>query len=90
VRIATHVVIIPANHVFTNPDLPICRQGLTCKGVTIEDDVWIGCNVTVLDGAHIGRGSVIAAGSVVRGRVEPWSVMGGVPARVIKMRKTSD
>lgn len=87
VRIATHVVIIPANHIFADPETPICTQGLTCEGITIEDDVWIGCNVTLLDGVYIGRGSVIAAGSVVRGRVEPYSVMGGVPARLIKKRE---
>ncbi len=86
VRIATHTVIIPANHRFDDPDIPIFRQGLSCKGVTIEDDVWIGCHVSILDGAHIGRGSVIAAGSVVRGRVEPYSVMGGVPAKLLKKR----
>ncbi|MDD5262963.1 MAG: acyltransferase [Methylacidiphilales bacterium] len=86
VRIATHVVIVASNHIFSDPATPIYAQGVTTEGISIEDDVWIGANVTILDGAKIGRGSVIAAGSVVRGRVEPFSVMGGVPARLIKQR----
>lgn len=86
VRIATHVVMVSSNHIFSDPDVPISQQGVTCEGIVVEDDVWIGCNVTILDGARIGRGSVIAAGSVVRGWVEPFSIMGGVPARLIKTR----
>lgn len=86
VRIATHVVIIPANHVFSDPKTPICRQPVTMEGITIGDDVWIGCNVTILDGTHIGSGSVVAAGSVVRGQHAPMSVIGGAPARLLKTR----
>lgn len=86
VRIATHAVIVPANHVFSDPHVPIHEQGLTKEGITIEDDVWVGANVTILDGAHIGRGSVVAAGSVVRGRHAPLSVIGGAPARLLKVR----
>lgn len=89
VRVAAHVVIMPANHVFTDPDRPIHRQGATKLGITIEDDVWIGANVSILDGAHISRGCVIAAGAVVRGKTEPMAVYGGVPARVIKRRLPS-
>lgn len=86
VRIAAHTVIIPGNHVFSDPDLPIRSQGMSQLGIEIGDDVWIGCHVTILDGSRIGRGSVIAAGSVVRGNVAPFSIMGGVPARLLKKR----
>lgn len=85
VRIAAHCVMIPANHRFEG-SAPIRAQGLTMKGIRIEDDVWIGANVTVLDGAVIGRGSVIAAGAVVRGTIPPDVVVGGVPARVLRTR----
>lgn len=54
------------------------------KDVVIEKDVWIGCNVTLLSGVRIGRGSTIAAGAVVNKDVPPYSIVGGVPARVIK------
>ena len=55
-------------------------------GVIIEDDVWIGARVIVLDGVRIGRGSVIGAGSVVTKDIPPYSICAGVPARVLKFR----
>ena len=58
--------------------------------VVIEDDVWVGCNVTILKGVTIGRGSVIAAGAVVTKSCPPYSIIGGVPARVLKFRFTVD
>lgn len=58
--------------------------------VVIEDDVWTGANVTILKGVTIGRGSVIAAGSVVTKSFPPYSIIGGVPARLIKMRFTPE
>ena len=86
VRISAHVVIVPMNHIYKNPSIPIWMQGETRKGIKIEDDVWIGAGVKVLDGVKIGRGSVIGAGSVVTKNIPPYSVAVGVPARVIKKR----
>lgn len=54
------------------------------QDVIVENDVWIGCNVTLLSGVHIGRGATVAAGAVVNKDVPPYSIVGGVPARVIK------
>ena len=54
------------------------------KDVTIEEDCWIGCNVTLLSGVTIGRGSTIAAGAVVNKDIPPYCIAGGVPAKVIK------
>lgn len=54
--------------------------------VVIEDDVWCGANVTILKGVTIGRGSVIAAGAVVTKSFPPYSIIGGVPARLLKRR----
>ncbi|MFE0510977.1 acyltransferase [Streptomyces sp. NPDC058964] len=75
------------NHVFEDTSRPIRDQGVTREGITIDDDCWVGANVTFLDGARVGRGCVIAAGSVVRGEIPPMSVIAGVPAKVIKTRK---
>lgn len=58
--------------------------------VIVEEDAWIGCNCTLLYGAHIGRGAVIAAGSVVNKDVPPYSIWGGVPAKHIKFRFSID
>ena len=54
--------------------------------VTIENDVWIGANVTIVDNVTIGTGAVVAAGSVVTKNVKPYSIIGGVPAKIIKYR----
>ena len=58
--------------------------------VVIEDDVWVGANVTILKGVTIGHGSVIAAGAVVTQSFPPYSIIGGVPARLLKMRFTEE
>lgn len=60
------------------------------KDVIVEEDVWIGCNVTLLSGAHIGRGSIVAAGAVVAKSTPPYAVIGGVPAKFIKFKWTID
>jgi acetyltransferase-like isoleucine patch superfamily enzyme len=86
VRIAAHTIIVPANHIFNDPGTPIWRQGLSTIGVTIEDDVWIGAGVRILDGVTVGRGSVIAAGAVVTQSLAAMGVYGGVPAKAISWR----
>ena len=58
--------------------------------VVIEDDVWCGANVTILKGVTIGRGSVVAAGAVVTKSFPPYSIIGGVPAKLLKMRFTEE
>ena len=58
--------------------------------VVIEDDVWCGANVTILKGVTIGHGSVVAAGAVVTKSFPPYSIIGGVPAKLLKMRFTED
>ncbi len=60
------------------------------KEVIIEDDIWLGANVTVLMGVVIGRGSVVAAGAVVNKSCPPYAIIGGVPAKVLKFRFTID
>jgi len=86
VRIAAHTIIIPQEHRFDALELPIYKQGVSVRGIKIEDDVWIGANCTLMDGVKIGQGSVIGAGSVVKSDVPAYSVAVGVPARVVKQR----
>lgn len=85
-RIASHTVIVASNHNFDDLTIDIHLQGVSKKGITIGNDVWIGAGVRVLDGVHIGDHSVIGAGSVVTKNIPPNSVSVGVPARVIRMR----
>ena len=86
VRIAAHTVVIPANHNFSDRNRPIFKQGVSKKGIVIQNDVWIASNVTVLDGVTIGKHSVIGAGSVVAEDVPDYAVAAGVPCKLIKKR----
>jgi acetyltransferase-like isoleucine patch superfamily enzyme len=81
-----HVGFHPENHNFDRTDIPIREQGTTRLGITIEDDVWVGSNAIFLDGAHVGKGCVIGAGSVVRGNIPAYSIAVGVPAKVVRSR----
>ena len=76
------------SHSFDRTDIPIAAQPLlTAKGVVIEDDVWLGGGVKVLEGVTIGRGSVIGAGAVVTKNIPEFSIAVGIPANVIRKRK---
>ncbi len=86
VRIASHCVMVAANHRFTDPEQTIHGQGIDPAPITIEDDVWLGARVNVLAGVTIGQGSVIGAGSVVTKDIPPYSIAAGVPCKVIKQR----
>lgn len=82
------VQILAVNHIFEDPDTPFVEQGITAQGINVEDDVWIGSGAILTDGINVGKGSVIAAGSVVTSDVPEHTVVGGIPARVI--RKVGD
>ena len=97
VHIGDHVMMGPECHIYTRnhkisrTDIPIREQGYDeVNPVYIEDDVWIGARVIILPGIRIGKGSVIGAGAVVTKDIVPYSVVGGVPARVIKNRERSE
>jgi acetyltransferase-like isoleucine patch superfamily enzyme len=88
VRIAAHCVLIPANHNF-HGEQRIADQGETREGIVIEDDVWLGAGVRVLDGARIERGCVVGAGAVVRGTLAAYGVYAGVPAVRVNKRNAA-
>lgn len=81
------VQILAVNHVFSNPDIPIAEQGITAKGIVIEDDVWIAAGAIILDGVCIGQGSVIGAGAVVSNDIPAYSIAVGSPAKPIRNRR---
>lgn len=76
------VHLLAENHEFRDGARLIQDQGVTRAGITVEDDVWVGNQVIVLDGVHIGRGAVVGAGAVVTKDVPPMAIVVGNPARV--------
>lgn len=76
--------LIAVNHVFDDPTRPFIEQGITASGIVVEDDVWLGAGAVITDGVRVGRGAVVAAGAVVTKDVPPHTVVGGVPAKVLK------
>lgn len=88
VMIAPHCMIASGNHDFKQIDKPIRFAGNLSKGpIIIEDNVWIGANSTITDGVKIGKDAVVGANSVVTKDIEPYSIVGGVPARILGFRK---
>lgn len=73
-------------HYFEDPENPIRAQGTHAAGIEVGDGTWIGAKATILDGARVGAGSVIAAGAVVRGEHPAGAVLAGVPAKVVRQR----
>lgn len=85
--IAQHVSIIAANHTYSKDRLIRDNDWDIVKNhVTIEDDVWIGCQAVILPGVRIGQGAIVAAGAVVTKDVAPFTVVAGPPANFIKNR----
>lgn len=86
VRISPHCSFFAYNHKFSDKNEEIYLQGYTMEGIVIEDDVWIGSGVNILDGVVVSKGSIIGAGSVVTKSIPEYSIAVGSPARVIKKR----
>ena len=87
VNLAQGITVTALNHNFNEADKRIDEQGVSTKPVVIEDDIWIGANAAIMPGVTIGRHSVVAAGAVVTRDVPPYSVVAGVPAKIIKKLK---
>ncbi len=86
VMIANSCLIVPQNHNITPGTGSLLATGSTGKGIIIHDNVWLGSNVTILDGVEIGRGAVIGAGAVVTKDIPEGVVAVGVPCRVMRRR----
>lgn len=84
VNLAQGITVTALNHNFADKSLRMDEQGISTKPVVIGDDVWIGANAVILPGVIIGRHAVVAAGAVVTKDVPDYSIVGGVPAKVIK------
>ena len=86
VNLAQGITVTALNHNFTEPGKRIDEQGVSTTPVTIEDDVWIGRDVTIMIGRHIKKGTIVAANSVVTKDFPEFSIIGGNPAKLIRSR----
>ena len=84
VRLAPYVHITDRNHSFDNIQMPIWQQPIIIKDVYIGSETWIGFGAQIMPGVHIGRHCVVAAGSVVTKNIPDYSVVAGVPAKIVK------
>lgn len=89
VMMGPRCTILTRNHRITDVTVPMNQQGFEAyQPVFIEDDVWIGASVTIMPGVRIGTGAVVAAGAVVVRSVPAFAIVGGVPARVLRDRRS--
>lgn len=84
VIMGSYVSFHSENHNFSDTSRLIREQGATNKGIKLGNNIWVGAKVTFLDGCSIGNNSVVAAGAVVSGNFPENSIIGGIPAKVIK------
>lgn len=84
VIMGSYVSFHSENHNFSDSSMLIRDQGVNSKGIILGNNIWVGAKVTFLDGCEVGDNSVVAAGAVVNGKYPAHSIIGGVPARVIK------
>lgn len=87
VSIGSGTHLLAGGHMMEDPDTPIIQQARVSKGIVLEDDVWVGTGVKILDGVVVGHGSVVGAGAVVNKDVPAWAVVLGNPARVVQKRR---
>ena len=85
--IGFHTHIISVNHAIPPRPEPIFHSGYVNKPIVIGKDVWIGSHCVILPGVTIGEGAIVAAGSIVTKDVQPFTIVGGVPAKLIKERQ---
>ncbi len=93
--IAANCVFSPTSHEFRSRHLLIREQGFVSpsplfvghKGIVVEDDVWIGANCVILEGAYIRKGAVISAGSIVKGKLDEYGIYSGSPLKCFGYRR---
>ena len=86
VRIGAQSCILGFNHGFDRTDIPVSQQTHTSKGIVFGDDVWVGSQVTVIDGVTVGNHAILAAGAVVTKDVPNYAIVAGNPAKIMRIR----
>lgn len=86
--VAAYTYLVGGDHAHGRTDVPVLHQERTARGIEVDDNVWLGAHVVVSDGATVGRDAIVGAGAVVRGEIPPFAVAAGVPARVLRDRRS--
>lgn len=89
VLIAAYAYVVGGGHSYDQDDVPIIEQERVAQGIQIGDGVWVGAGVKILDGVSVGNDAILAAGAVVTNDVPAGAVVGGIPAKVLRQRRTA-
>jgi acetyltransferase-like isoleucine patch superfamily enzyme len=84
VLLAPRVQVLAVDHLFADSDRPVIQQGISAKGIVVQDGAWVGAGATLLDGVEVGSGAVIGAGAVVTRDVPARTLAIGTPAQVVR------
>ena len=88
VLIAAYTYLVGGDHLYDRIDIPVLEQGRTARGIDVDDNVWLGTHVVITDGSHVGRDAIIGAGAVVVGEIPAFAIATGIPARVVRDRRS--
>lgn len=86
VLIGPNAAVVSTEHRYDDPQLPIVEQGQRLVPTAIANDVWIGANAVILAGVSVAEGTIVSAGAVVTSDTQPYTIVGGVPAKTIGQR----
>lgn len=89
ILMAAYTYLVGGDHLYDRVDVPVLQQGRTARGIEVDDNVWLGTHVVVTDGSSIGRDAIIGAGAVVVGEIPQFGIAAGIPAKVIRDRRSS-
>lgn len=86
---AAYTYLVGGDHLYDRVDIPVLQQGRTARGIDVDDHVWLGTHVVVTDGSRVGRDAIIGAGAVVVGEIPAFAIATGIPARVVRDRRSA-
>lgn len=88
VLMAAYTYLVGGDHLYDRVDIPVLEQGRTARGIEVDDNVWLGTHVVVTDGSRVGHDAIIGAGAVVVGEIPEFSIATGIPAKIVRDRRT--
>jgi acetyltransferase-like isoleucine patch superfamily enzyme len=89
VLMAAYTYLVGGDHLYDRIDIPVLQQGRTARGIEVGDNVWLGTHVVVTDGSQVGRDAIVGAGAVVVGEIPEFAIATGIPARVVRDRRST-